>query len=63
MTKKIAASAVLLAALMLAGCNTGPSCEDKGGKTVATFSHYQPMLVGKVTILQPIYTYTCEMPR
>lgn len=55
----IAGLALLLAAT---GCSSGPSCEDQGGKTVTKLSHYQPVLVGKSTILMPVYTTTCEMP-
>jgi len=40
-----------LAALLL-GCSE-PSCKEKGGEM--KLSHYQPILIGKVTTLTPMY--------
>lgn len=63
MTKRLAAACIGLALMLTAaGCSSEPSCEDRGGKTVSEFSHFQPIIVGKTIIMRPVYTQTCEMP-
>lgn len=62
MSKRMIAPLFTALALLLVGCG-GPSCEERGGELVQRFSHFQPVRVGNITIQQPVYIYTCEMPR
>ncbi len=48
---------ILVLSTLLAGC--GPSCEERGGHQVYTGTTLMPMMVGKVTILQPRAQYKC----
>ena len=53
----------LIVGLLIVGAvligTAGPSCEEQGGRTVYQYSY--PMLVGKVIIVQPVYT--CELQK
>lgn len=49
---------VLTLTLLLAACDSGPSCEERGGKTA--MSHMLPVWAGKSLVLVP--QYKCEMP-
>ena len=47
---------MLLIALQLSSCYSGPSCEERGGKRV--LSHFNSVFTGKTTVMIPMYR--CE---
>ncbi|WP_336642837.1 hypothetical protein [Microbacterium sp. MMO-113] len=60
--RKIAVAIVAVSVLGLAGCSspdTREVCEARGGEWTST-TILMPILVGKVTVLQPITTWSCE---
>ena len=58
--KKRAFALSILIALLCAGCDTGPSCEEQGGRLEFTHMMMVPMYINKVMIMQQYPQYECK---